>query len=141
LSTEQNKALAHEFFARLSANNLAGALDMLTDDATWLIPGKPETFSSAGLYSRERVARLLGYMLNQLKNGLAMTIKSAIAEGDKVALEAESYGELTNGRVYQQVYHFLIEFRDGKISAIREYLDTQHAYAVWLQPEASVEQS
>jgi ketosteroid isomerase-like protein len=60
-----------------------------------------------------------------------MTLKGAVAEGDKLALEAESYGELTNGRIYNQHYHFLIEFRDGKICAVREYLDTQHAHAVW----------
>ncbi|HEX9730514.1 MAG TPA: hypothetical protein VGG06_00830 [Thermoanaerobaculia bacterium] len=29
----------------------------------------------------------------------------------------------------------LMEIRDGKISAVREYLDTQHALAVWFQPD------
>ena len=60
-----------------------------------------------------------------------MTIKDLIAEDNRVALEAESYGELMNGRVYNQHCGFVIEFRDGKISAVREYLDTQHAHAVW----------
>ena len=69
----------------------------------------------------------------RLKSGLRMTVKGAIADGDKVALEAESYGELTNGRVYNQHYSFVIEFRGGKINAVREYLDTQHAYAVWFE--------
>ena len=26
-------------------------------------------------------------------------------------------------RVYEQEYHFLLEFRDGRVSAVREYLD------------------
>jgi ketosteroid isomerase-like protein len=26
----------------------------------------------------------------------------------------------------------VMEFREGKISAVREYLDTQHAYDVWI---------
>jgi ketosteroid isomerase-like protein len=141
VSIDDNKAAAREFIARLSANNLPGALDMLTEDATWLIPGKPDSFASAGLYHKDRIARLLRFMLSQLKDGLKMTVTGAIAEGDKVALEAESYGELSNGRVYRQSYHFLLEFRDGKISAVREYLDTQHAYAVWLQPEVDVGQA
>jgi uncharacterized protein len=72
-------------------------------------------------------------MLGRLKSGLTMTVKSSIAEGDKVALEVQSYGELTNGRIYSQEYHFLMEFRDGKIGAVREYLDTQHAHQVWFQ--------
>ena len=46
---------------------------------------------------------------------------------------------LTNGRIYNQQYHFLLTFRDGKISAVREYLDTQHANDVWLRPESPSE--
>jgi len=43
-----------------------------------------------------------------------------------VAVEAESYAELHNGRLYRNSYHFLFELEDGKIKLIREYLDTQH---------------
>jgi ketosteroid isomerase-like protein len=57
-----------------------------------------------------------------------------IAEGDKVAIEAESSGDLKNGRKYRQRYHFKLELRDGKISAVREYLDTHHVWDVWVRP-------
>lgn len=67
------------------------------------------------------------------RHGLRMTVKSLMAEGDKVALEVESYGELRNGRIYNQEYHFSITIRDGKISAVREYLDTQHVFTTWFQ--------
>jgi len=72
-------------------------------------------------------------MASQLKDGLKMTVKGLIAEGDKVAVEVESYGELQNGRVYNNEYHFSITIRDGKISEVREYLDTQHVFATWFQ--------
>lgn len=81
----------------------------------------------------QQLARLFYNMADQLKDGLRMTIKSMIAEGDSVAIEAESLGELKNGRVYNQQYHILISVRDGKISAVREYLDTQHVFAIWFQ--------
>jgi ketosteroid isomerase-like protein len=132
MMTEQNKALAHAFFARFSASDLDGALATMTDDATWLIPGKRDRMPTAGLYTKERIARLFRAMLNQLKGGLRMTVLSAIAEGDRVALEVESNGDLQNGRLYRQQYHFLLEFRDGRICAVREYLDTQHAHDVWI---------
>jgi len=134
MSIEQNRKLAADFFDRFTASDIAGALDIMTDDATWWIPGKPDSSPAAGLYEKERLARLFQTMLSRLQGGLKMTVKSSIAEGNKVALEVQSYGELTNGRIYNQEYHFLMEFRDGKISAVREYLDTQHAYAVWFQP-------
>jgi len=46
----------------------------------------------------------------------------------------ESSGDLKNGRRYRQQYHFHIEFRDGQIVRVHEYLDTQHAFEVWMRP-------
>jgi ketosteroid isomerase-like protein len=60
-----------------------------------------------------------------------MTVKSTVAEGDKVAVEAASHGQLRNGRVYEQEYHALMTIRNGQIAAVREYLDTDHVLAVW----------
>jgi uncharacterized protein len=134
MSSEQNKKLATEFFARFSANDIAGALDTMTDDATWWLPGKSGQLPVVGVHSKEQIARVFHGMVGQSKNGLKMTVKGMIAEGDKVAVEAESYGELRNGRIYNQEYHTLMMFRDGKISAVREYLDTQHVFATWFQP-------
>src|SRR3954470_6225752 len=129
-----NKQIAIALFERFTRSDIPGVLDLMTDDATWLIPGKPELSPSAGLYDKRRIGKLFHIMLGRLKGGLKMTVKSAIAEGTKVALEVQSSGDLTNGNLYRQDYHFLLEFRDGKICAVREYLDTQHAHAVWFQP-------
>ena len=134
MNSEVNKAVAYEFFARFSASDIAGALASMTDDATWLIPGRPDRMPMAGLYSKERIARLFHSMLKSLQDGLKMTVTSAIAEGDRVALEVESQGDLKNGRLYRQQYFFFMEFRDDKICAVREYLDTQHACDVWVAP-------
>ena len=134
MNLDGNKTTAREFFARFSASDIEGALALMTDDATWLIPGKPERMPTAGVYSRERIRKLFYTMLKQLESGLELTVNNMVAEGDRIALEAESRGELKNGRRYRQQYHFLIEFRDGKICAVREYLDTQHAHDVWLAP-------
>ena len=76
-------------------------------------------------------------MLDGLAGGLHMRVSSSIAEGDRVALEVTSSGDLKNGRRYRQEYHFLIEFRDGRICAVREYLDTQHAHDVWIAKVSS----
>lgn len=134
MTPEQNKQIAREFFARFSAGDVTGALALMSEDCTWLIPGKPERMATAGEYSKERIARLFQRMLAQLESGLRMTLRSAIAEGDRVALEVESEGDLKNGRRYRQRYHFAIELVDGRIRSVREYLDTQHAYDVWLAP-------
>jgi ketosteroid isomerase-like protein len=133
MSIEQNKELASHFFDRFSEGDIAGALDIMTDDATWWIAGKPEQLPAAGVHSKEQIARVFYNMSGQLRDGLKMTVKGLIAEGEKVAVEVESYGELRNGRIYNQEYHLLVTVRDGKISAVREYLDTQHVFATWFE--------
>ena len=56
------------------------------------------------------------------------------AEGDRVAVETESYAELVNGRVYHNFYHFVFVVRDGRIEAVKEFLDTEHTRAIFLAP-------
>jgi ketosteroid isomerase-like protein len=132
-NVERNRQLAHEFFARLNANDLTRALDLVSADASWWIAGKPGLSAGGGDYDKEKITALLNTMFRRLKDGLRMTVRSSIAEGDKVAVEVESRGELTNGRMYNNEYHMLLTMRDGRIVQVREYMDTQHAFAVWLQ--------
>ncbi len=65
--------------------------------------------------------------------GVAVAVVGAIAEGERVAVEVESKGDLRNGRQYRQQYHFAITLRDGKITAVHEYLDTLHVHDVWMR--------
>jgi uncharacterized protein len=127
------KNVAIELFRRFSASDLPGALALMTDDVTWRLAGKPELTPVNGVYDRRRLERLFGRMWSQLEAGLQMTVIGAIAEGDRVAVEVESAGDLKNGRKYRQQYHFAFEMRDGKIAKVREYLDTHHAHDVWIR--------
>src|SRR5262245_18000866 len=134
MSAEENKALARRFFERFDANDIPGALDTLADDATWWIAGKPKDLQAAGVHDKEQIARVFARMTGRLRGGLRMSVKSAIAEGDRVALEVVSHGELENGRVYENEYHTLVTVHGGKIREVREYMDTQHVFLTWYQP-------
>lgn len=126
MSLESNKQLVATFFACFGRKDVQGALDMMSADATWWIGGKPALFPICGLKSKSQIADILNSLVPTTKDGLAITPRSMIAEGDKVACEAESLGVLGNGRTYNNEYHFLVEIRDGKIASVREYLDTMH---------------
>ena len=134
MTLERNKQVAEELFARFSAGDIPGVLALMTDDVTWRIPGKPDLTPVAGVYDKERIGKLFRRMVSQLESGLAMTVLGIVAEGDRVAVEAESSGDLKNGRKYRQQYHVLFTLRDGKIASVHEYLDTQHAHDVWIRP-------
>lgn len=134
MSTEENKRVVEEFFARFSGGDVAGALGLLAEGATWWIAGRRESQPAAGEHGKEEVARILGNMGARLKDGLRMEVRGMVAEGDRVAAEVESRGELENGRVYNNQYHFLLTVRGGRITAVREYLDTQHVFDTWFKP-------
>jgi uncharacterized protein len=129
--TSDNKQTTKLLFERISARDIDGTLALLTDDATWRLPGKPERLPSAGIYDVARLRRLFERMFERLESGLAISVLDCVAEGDRVAVEFESSGDLRNGRQYRQQYHSLLQFRDGKVSAVREYLDTLHVQDVW----------
>jgi ketosteroid isomerase-like protein len=137
MNFENNRATAVRFFELFSANDIDGALALMTEDSTWRIPGKKELSPAAGLYTKDEIARLFRRMLDRLSGGLTLTVVSSLAEGDRVSLEVTSSGDLKNGRAYRQEYHFVMELRGGMICAVREYLDTHHTHDVWFAQSSS----
>ncbi|MEU6698453.1 nuclear transport factor 2 family protein [Pseudonocardia sp. NPDC046786] len=133
MSSEQNKKIVTEFMEVFSAGDVDGIMDRLTDDATWwvagTIPGISGTKDKAGF--REMVS---GIASSTTSGAVRLTPLAFTAEGDRVAVETESYTELKNGRVYNNLYHFLFTVRDGRISSVKEYLDTEHTTAVFVTP-------
>ena len=131
MSADANRKTAEDLFARLSTGDIPGALELLTDDVAWTIAGRREDLPTAGTYDKKRIEKLMNVMQSQMTSPMVFTITGRVAEGNKIALEAEGAGHLTNGKTYSQHFHFLLEFSGGKICAVREYLDTQHAYSIW----------
>jgi ketosteroid isomerase-like protein len=137
VNTAENKRVAAEFFARFDANDVAGALALMAEDMNWWIAGKPDASPAAGNHTKEQMAQMFRRMGSQLRDGLRMKVKGLIAEGDRVAVEAESRGGLRNGRVYAQQYHMLMTIRGCKIAEVKEYLDTHHVIETWFRPETA----
>lgn len=130
MSAEDNKKIVLGFFENLSSGKAVEALGMLDDNATWTVMGRPETLAISGKRSKAQFVELMQSIGARLPKGMKITPKGVTAEGDRVALEAESYGEASTGKIYNNQYHFLFEVQKGKIQAVREYLDTSHAQDV-----------
>ena len=120
MGASENKQLVTELFAHLSAGRRPQALEILADDATWWAPG-------IGTMPKKHFAEMIVQMDAILKGPIKLTIKRMTAEDDRVAVEAESDGDLVNGKHYHNVYHFLVTIRGGKIREVKEYNDTKYA--------------
>ncbi len=128
MSAENNKQLVRKLFEEMNTGDIHKYLALLPDDYTHTIPGKS---AFAGTRTKAQMVEELQGTGAMFPKGLKITIKGMIAEGDRVAVEAESYGETTAGTVYNNEYHWLFEIRDGKIQSAREYMDTAHALEVF----------
>ena len=114
MSIEDNVAVARRFYECFSASDIDGVMATFSEDARFRVPGKPEEFQSGGWYDKAHIRRLFEFMMSRLKNGLRMEVLSVLADGDRVALEVVSEGELENGRRYNNEYFVLFTITDGQ---------------------------
>ncbi len=86
----------------------------------------------SGEMDKNGIGELIGTVTGTIPEGMKLTPTGWTAEGDRVALEMESYGKKANGTVYYNHYHFLVTVADGKITTLREYMDTYHVKQVFI---------
>lgn len=120
MSVQANKAIVEHFFELMNEANPDKMMAQLTDDFLFeSMLQKPEAFNFT--WPAEVFTAASANMSSQMKKPLKIWIVSMMGEDDKVAVEAQSYGEMNNGKLYENVYHFLFKLRDGKIYNVREY--------------------
>jgi hypothetical protein len=122
-----NKAIVTRFFDALNR----GDVDFIVD--TYAADGCVQTMGStliSGIFSREQIAASAGGIFEVFPEGLKFTALSMVGEGDKVAVEATSEGKHISGQTYTNEYHFLFEFRGGKLLKLKEYMDTERVTEV-----------
>ena len=124
MTNESNKQTVARFLELFSAGAVAETMAMMTDDATWWVAG---TMPISGTYTKPQFEKLLSGVLDVCTGPIRIEPREWTIDGDRVALEAESFVDTRNGRRYNNLYHFLHIVRDGKIVMVKEYLDTQHA--------------
>jgi ketosteroid isomerase-like protein len=119
---ERNKALARQFFDALTASDVPAIVAAYADD------GYVETMGQtliSGRSGKAQIQQAAGQVLGAFPQGIRFVIHEMTAEGDRVAVEAESFAIHASGKPYNNKYHFLMRFRDGKLLQFKEYMDTE----------------
>jgi ketosteroid isomerase-like protein len=70
-------------------------------------------------------------LLNRLEGPIKITVTNAIAEGDQVFVEAEGESRTKDGLDYNNLYGIVLRLKDGKITEVREYMDTELVKAIF----------
>ena len=122
-----NERTVLEFFRVLSTGDIEAVRPTLHEEVTWIpqvkdIPG-------AGTYSGKKgvIDEFLGPVRGMFAPGdPKTTVKTIVSKGALVMCESEGLGKLADGRTYQNRYAWAVEVRDGKIFAVREYMDSHY---------------
>jgi uncharacterized protein len=119
---DRNKERVREFFIAMNAGDVDRIVAAYADDGYLRTMGR--TLIS-GTFSRAQIQGAAGQIYQVFPRGIQFTLDAMTAEGERVAVEAHSRGEHVSGSVYTNEYHFLFEFRDGKLAVLKEYMDTE----------------
>jgi steroid delta-isomerase-like uncharacterized protein len=119
-----NKALIEKFFAAMNTGDTETLVNAYADDGYVWTMGN--TLIS-GKYDKEAIRGFADGIYEAFPAGLSFTVLNVTAEGERVAVEAQSEGEHASGQTYSNRYHFLFTIHDGQIASLHEYMDTELA--------------
>lgn len=130
MSAEANKQLVRDTWGAVSAGDIEGFMGRLADDVTWTFFGS-HRFAGTFRGKDELVQKLFAPLGEVLADGIKVHIDSLTAEGERVVMEARGEAASKSGQPYNNQYCIVITCRDGRIAAVREYLDAELVTSVF----------
>jgi ketosteroid isomerase-like protein len=113
-----------DFFAAMGSGDKQRLLALVAEDIEWIIPG--ENWPLAGTH-RGRTG--LAEVIQKASEEIEMTHPEPseyVAQGDRVLVVGVATGKIkATNRPFKDDWVFAITVRNGKVTKIREYIDTQ----------------
>jgi ketosteroid isomerase-like protein len=124
MSTEKNVQIVKNFFAALGRRDRQDLLALSAEDIEWIIPG--EDWPLAGTHRGHAGLTNLLQKANETVETSYPEPPEFIAQGDRVLVVGVATGKIkATNRAFKDDWVFAITVRDGKVTSIREYVDTQ----------------
>jgi len=124
MSTEKNVENVKDFFAAIGRGDREGVLALVAEDIEWIIPG--EDWPLAGTHhGHAGLADLVKTQSETMETSL-MEPQEFVAQGDRVLVVGFARGKIkATNKTWEDDWIFAITVRDGRLTSIREYIDTQ----------------
>jgi uncharacterized protein len=123
MSIEKNIQTVKDFFAAIGRGDKEGLLALVAEDLEWIIPG--EDWPLAGTrHGHAGLADLLETASKTMETSTEP--REFVAQGPRVLVVGFAKGKVkATNKTFEDDWIFAITVRDGKLTNIREYLDTQ----------------
>ncbi len=124
MNIEENSRIVKDFFAATGRGDRQSLLALYDEDIEWIIPG--EDWPLAGTRpGHEGMAELFQTHAETMETSF-MEPREFVAQGDRVLVAGFASGKVkATNRTWNDHWVFAITVRDGKVTNIREYVDTQ----------------
>ena len=124
MSIEKNVQIVKDFFAAMGSYNEQNLLALAAEDIEWIIPG--EGWPLAGTHRGHAGVNNLLQKANETVETSYPEPPEFIAQGDRVLVVGVATGKIkATNRTFEDHWVFDITVRNGKLTNIREYIDTQ----------------
>ena len=124
MSIEGNVQTVKNFFAALSRRDQQDLLALSAEEIEWIIPG--EDWPLAGTHRGQAGLQNLLQKANETVETSYPKPPEFIAQGDRVLVVGSAVGKIkATGKPFVDHWAFDITVRHGKVTSIREYIDTQ----------------
>ena len=124
MSIEKNVRIVTDFLAALGRRDKQGLLALSAEDIEWIIPG--EDWPLAGTHRGHAGLENLLQKANETVETSFPEPPEFIAQGDRVLVIGFATGRIkATNRTFEDHWVFAITVRNGKLTNVREYIDTQ----------------
>jgi uncharacterized protein len=123
MSIEENIQTVKNFFAAMGSGDRQRLLSLVAEDIEWIIPG--EKWPLAGTHRGQAGLADLLQKASELETSFPEP-PEFVAQGDRVLMVGFATGKVkATTRTFEDHFVFAITVRNGKLTNIREYVDTQ----------------
>ena len=124
MSIEENVQLVKDFFAAIGSGDKQSVLALVAEDIEWIVPG--EGWPLAGTH---RAHAGVEDVLQKASEEIEMTYSKPpefVVQGDRVFVVGVATGKIKGtNKPFEDHFVFDITVRNGKLTNVREYVDTQ----------------
>lgn len=124
---KHNEQIVRHFFDTLSSGDLERLRMLLHEQATWAVMATGIQGAGEKKGRKAIIDDFLGPVRGLFVPGdPKVLIQHLILQGPYAAVEARGLGRFKNGKEYNNRYAFMIEIKDDKVFALREYMDSYY---------------
>jgi uncharacterized protein len=124
MSIEKNVQIVKDFFAAMGSRDKQGLLALVAEDIEWIVPG--EDWPLAGTHRGHAGLENLLQKANETVETSYPKPPEFVAQGDRVLVVGFATGRIkATNKTFEDHWVFDITVRNGKLTNIREYIDTQ----------------